>query len=327
MSNKVVKALVYGQEIELKWSDELQGYAWEINAPVDSSYQHNAEHYFPVTITATDLAGNTTTISDTKGDFKESLKLYVYETVKPTIHEVSPSNDTAINTSTPTFKFDVLDNAGSQASGYSGIDPDNISMMIKGKAIGSSSIKKEPIEGGYRCTYTSEDALADGDCTFTITVFDYDGNSATSTYTFKVDTTPPNLYIGTPNEAVSYANTEQITVAGTTADATSGAVQVRIFVSDDEKVLDGDAESYGTDQGEVTVDESGNFSKIVSLCRNGYNYITVLATDRAGKQSKVQRTVILKTDGPVFKKVELKPNRVEHGHLYTIFVQFEDDEV
>lgn len=320
MSDKIVKASVYGQEIDLIWSDELQGYVREVTAPGDSSYLHNDGHYFPVTIRATDKANNTTTISDTVGDFQDNLKLYVKEQVKPIIHNVSPAKGTAVNTSTPTFEFDIVDNAGSQTTGFSGINPETIVITVGGKSIGSDKIEKTPIDGGYHCKYMCEDAVPDGDCTFSIDASDHDGNTVEASYTFKVDTVPPTLHISSPNEEISYANTQQITIIGTTADATSSPVQINIFVSID-------ADELGISQGDVVVGENGHFEKDILLSREGENFITILATDKAGKQNTVKRTVILKTVGPKFRTVEITPSVVNCGNGYTIFVQFEEDEV
>ena len=71
----IVKATVYGQEYTLTYNSATGDYEAEVTAPSDSSYQHNSGHYFPVSISATDEAGNVTTISDTAGDFMLKSRL------------------------------------------------------------------------------------------------------------------------------------------------------------------------------------------------------------------------------------------------------------
>lgn len=306
----IVKATICGQEYTLVYNSSTKMYEAEITAPTDSSYQYNSGHYFPVTISATDDAGNITTISDTEGDFKEDLKLYVKEQIKPTVANISPSSGANIGTSNPTIEFDVLDNSNGQATGFSGINPDSIVLTVGGTSIAASAISKTAVTGGYKCSYTPTTAIADGNCTITIKVSDYDGNTSnTASVTFKVDTTPPVLNVTAPTDKIS-VNTPKIVVTGTTSDANSSPVTVAIKVN-------------GTDQGTVTVTSEGSFSKEVTLAE-GVNTITVTSTDAVGKVSTVTRTVTLKTSGLKFKTVEISPNPVNCGKTYTISVSFEE---
>lgn len=306
-----VKATIYGQEYTLVYNSSTGKYEAEITAPSDSSYQYNSGHYFPVSISATDDAGNVTTISDTEGDFKENLKLYAKEQIKPTVANISPSSGANIGTSNPTIEFDVLDNSNGQNSGFSGVNPDSVVLTVGGTSVNASAITKEAITGGYKCTYTPDTAIADGNCTITINVSDFDGNTSdTASVTFKVDTTPPVLNVTAPDDNAS-VNTPKILVIGTTSDANSSPVTVEIKVN-------------GTAQGNITVSNDGSFSKEVTLAE-GVNTIVITSTDSAGKSSTVTRTVILKTSGPVFKTVEISPNPVNCGKTYTISVSFVED--
>jgi hypothetical protein len=306
----VVKATIQGQEYSLVYNSSTGKYEAEVTAPSDSSYQFNAGHYFPVTISATDEAGNTTTISDTVGSFKENLKLYVKEQIKPTITGISPSSNAFIGTSNPKIEFTVLDNSNGQASGFAGINPDSITLTVGGASVSASVITKEAVTGGYKCSYTPSSAIADGNCTVTIRVSDYDGNTSdTASVTFKVDTTPPVLNVTSPSADGSYTNQSKFTVTGKTSDSNSSPVTVAITVN-------------GTSQGTVTVSADGSFSKEVTLAE-GTNTIVVTSTDKAGKVSTVTRTINLKTTGPVFKTVTISPNPVKCGNSYTISVTFE----
>ena len=306
-----VKVTIYGQEYNLFLNSSTGKYEAEITAPSDSSYQHNSGHYFPVSISATDEAGNVTTISDTIGDFKDNLKLYVKEQIKPTITNVSPSSGAFIGTANPTIEFTVLDNSNGQITGFSGINPDSIVLTVGGATISASDISKTAITGGYKCSYAPKTAITDGNCTITVKASDYDGNTSdTANITFTVDTTPPVLNVTAPDDNVS-VNTPKINVSGTTSDASSSPVTVEIKVN-------------GTEQGTADVASDGSFSKEVTLTE-GVNTITVISTDTVGKVSTVTRTVTLKTSGPVFKTVAISPNPVNCGKTYTISVSFVED--
>lgn len=304
-----VKATIRGQEVTLTYDSATGQYKASVTAPTDSSYQNNAGHYFPVSITATDDAGNSTTISDTEGGFTENLKLYVKERVKPKVTGVSPSSGANVTTSNPTFEFTVLDNSNGQAIGYSGINPNTISLVINGSTIPNGNIQKETVIGGYKCSYTPVDAIPDGTCTFSVKVSDYDENeSDTVTTSFKIDTVPPVLEVTYPDNGM-YTNETEIDVIGRTSDATSSPVEVVITVN-------------SKDQGDVEVSSDGSFTKSITL-DDGTNEIKITATDSAGKVSSVTRTVYLKTSAPIFKSVRIEPNPVDSGNTYTIYVEVE----
>lgn len=305
----IVKATVYGQEYTLLYDEATGNYKAKVTAPSDSSYQYNSEHYFPVSITATDEAGNVTTVNDTVGDFKENLKLYAREQIKPVVTGITPSSGAFVGTSNPTIEFNVVDNLNGQDAGFSGIDPDSIVLTVGGIKINAAAISKEPITGGYKCTYVAASAISDGNCTITVAVSDFDGNiSETAVVSFTVDTTPPVLDVASPVDKTS-VNTDEIIVSGTTSDESCSPVTIAIMVN-------------GLKQKEPVVEADGSFSAAVTLSE-GMNTITVISTDAVGKSSSVTRTVTLKTSGPKFKTVEISPNPVNCGETYTISVSFE----
>lgn len=304
-----VKANINGTDYNLTLNTSTNKYEATVTAPTASSYNHNTGHYFPVTVTVTDEAGNSSSANDTHSALGDSLKLFVREKIAPTITSASPSSGANMTTSNPTISFNLLDNSNGQTTGYSGININSLKLTVKGSTIPVANITKTPITGGYRCEYTPTTALADGNCNYTISVSDNDGNtSATTEITFKIDTQPPTLNVTSPEDGI-YTNNDVVTVSGNTSDQTSSPVTITIKVG-------------SKDQGSVTVNNDGTFSKQVNL-ENGLNTITIIATDSAGKKSTVTKTITLKTDAPVVKSVTITPNPVDAGKTYVISVEVE----
>lgn len=304
MSVKTVQAIINGVTTTLTYNSSNGKYEATITAPATSSYNNNDGHYYPVTIKATDDAGNVTTKDDTDSTLGASLRLTVQEKVAPVIAITSPTASALITNNTPTISFTVTDDD-------SGVDPDTIGITIdSGSQITGSGITKTAITGGYSCSYTPSAALSDGSHTVKIDASDNDGNAATQkSVTFKVDTVPPTLSVTVPTEG-AITNDAAVTVTGTTNDATSSPVTVTV------KLNSGIAE-------EVTVNSDGSFSKALTL-ESGVNTITVVAADSAGKTTTVTRTVTLDTGAPVIHSVTLTPNPVDAGKTYVISVEVTD---
>ena len=158
-------------------------------------------------------------------------------------------------------------------------------------------------------TYTPASALSDGSHTVTVDCKDHDGNSAAQkSTTYTVDTVPPTLNITAPVDNL-ITNKSSLTVAGTTNDATSSPVTIKVKLN-------------GADQGTVTVGTGGTFTKSITLAE-GANTIVVTATDAAGKVSTVTRTVTLDTSVPVIKSATITPNPVDAGKTMVISVTIE----
>ena len=75
----------------------------------------------------------------------------------------------------------------------------------------------------------------------------------------------------------------------------------------------------GADQGAVTVESSGAFSKAITL-REGANVIVVTATDSAGLESSVTRNVTLDTSVPQIISATIVPNPADTGETVIITV-------
>lgn len=296
MSIATVKAVINGQTYTLTRNASTGKYEATITAPDKSSYNQTG-HYYNVSVSATDDAGNSVTKDAGDSALGSSLQLRVIEKVAPVIQITSPSAGATITNNKPTISFKVTDDD-------SGVDAASITVSVDGGAA-ISDFTKTAIEGGYQCTYTPTTALADGAHTITVNAADNDGNLAdAATVNIKVDTVPPTLNLTSPTDGL-ITNQSTVEVAGTTNDVTSSPVTLTV-------------------NGEtVTVNADGSFSTTVSLTE-GENVITVVATDAAGKSSTVTRTVTLDTGLPIFHSVTITPNPVDAGRTFLISVDVTD---
>ena len=304
MAVKTVQAVINGTTVTLTYNSSTGKYEATVTAPSKSSYNVNSGHYYPVTIKATDEAGNTTTKTDTDATLGGSLKLKVKEKDAPAITISSPTAGSYITNNKPTVKWKVTD-------ADSGVNPATIGITIdSGSKVTGDSITKTAVTGGYECTYTPTAALADGSHTIKIDASDFDGNAAgQKSVTFKVDTVPPTLSITAPADKL-ITNKTAITVKGTTNDKISSPVTVTV------KLNSGAATA-------VTVESDGSFSKDLTLVV-GTNTITVVARDAAGKTTTVTRTVTVDQTAPVIKSITINPNPVDCGKTYIISVEVTD---
>lgn len=301
MAVKTVQAIINGITTTLAYNSASKKYEATITAPATSSFNNNDGHYYPVTIKATDEAGNLTTKTDADATLGSSLRLTVKEKVAPVIVITYPTASALITNNKPIIRWQVTD-------ADSGVSPNTIGVTIdSGSKVTGSIITKTAVTGGYECSYAPSAALADGSHTIKIDAIDFDGNAAAQkSVAFKIDTVPPTLSVTAPTNGL-ITNKTACTVTGTTNDATSSPVSVTV------KLNSGAAE-------DVTVGADGAFSKSITLVA-GANTITVVATDSAGKSTTVTRTVTLDTVAPTIKSVTITPNPVDAGKTYVISVE------
>lgn len=304
MAVKQVQAIINGQTYTLTLNNDTGKYEATITAPPKSSYPLDG-HYYGVTVKASDDAGNITTADQNHETLGESLRLKVKEKVAPVIAITYPTADAVITNNKPTITFKVTDDD-------SGVNPSTIGITIdSGSKITGDKIIKAKVSGGYECSFIPDTALDDGQHTIKVDASDFDGNAASQkSVTFKIDTVPPALTITSLTEGM-VTNNASITVSGNTNDATSSPVKVTV------KLNSGNAEN-------VQVAENGEFSKVLTLA-SGKNTITVVATDSAGKQTTITRTVTLNTSAPVITNVTLMPNPVDAGKTFIISVSVTDE--
>lgn len=297
MSLSTVKATINGQTYNLTLNSSTGKYEAVITAPASSSYNQNG-HYYPVSVTATDKAGNSTTVDNTDTTLGSKLQLVVKEKTPPVITITAPTAAALIVNNKPAITWTVTDDD-------SGVNLNSIGITIDSGSKITSGITKTAISNGFKCTYTPTAALADGSHTIKVDASDNDGNAATQkSVTFKVDTVPPTLSITSPANGF-ITKSSSVTVTGKTNDVTSSPVTVTV------------------NGAKVTIADDGTFTTSVSL-KEGSNTITVIATDSAGQKTTVTRTVTMDTIAPVFKSVTVTPNPVDAGKTYTISVEVTD---
>ena len=297
MAIKQVRAQVNGQWYTLTLQANGR-YEASITAPGATSFNQPGG-YYNVTVVATNTAGTSGTADASTLD---GLKLYVKEKVAPVITILSPSGGAYVTNNKQPVVFTITDEAGG-----SGVKLDSVAVKLDGSPVSAGEVTHSAISNGYSFTYTPAQALGDGDHTVTVDATDNDGNAAAQkSTTFKVDTIPPTLNVTSPTEGM-ITSTQSLTVSGTTNDATSSPVTVKISLN-------------GTDQGAVTIGGDGAFSKAVTL-KEGANVIVVTATDAAGKSSSVTRNVTLDTSVPQIVSATITPNPVDAGQTMLISVE------
>ena len=314
MTVATVKVTINGQDYDLTYNGESQYWETTITAPAETSGSNNNGNgpgvgaaaswkgYYPVTVVATDDATNTATCNDqTDGALGQACRLKVLEKVLPVATILSPTEGAYIKDSTPVISLQATDSG-------SGINPTTGSLVID-----SGTPIPITLTGSgttYTASHTPTEALGNGSHTITFTVRDYDGNvSSAASATFTIDTLPPTLEVTSPTEGL-VTNQTSINVVGIATDAHSSPVTVTISVN-------------SADQGAVSLDGEGNFTKAVTL-QNGANVITVVATDESGQSTTVTRNVTVSTTAPVIEEIIITPNPVDGGQTYTIQVKVTD---
>ena len=297
MAISQVRAHVNGQWYTLTLQANGR-YEASITAPGATSFNQPGG-YYNVTVEATNTAGTSGTADASTLD---GLKLYVKERVAPVITILSPSSGAYVTNNKQPVVFTVTDE-----SGGSGVKLGSVVVKLDGSPVSAGEVTHSAISNGYSFTYTPAQALGDGNHTVTVDATDNDGNAAAQkSTTFRVDTIPPTLNVASPTEGM-ITSARSLTVSGTTNDATSSPVTVKISLN-------------GTDQGAVTVGGDGAFSKAVTL-KEGANVIVVTATDASGKSSSVTRNVTLDTSVPQIVSATITPNPVDAGQTMLISVE------
>ncbi len=307
MAIKQVRVQINGVWTTLTLNSLTKKYEAEIAAPNITSFNQSGG-YYPITVEAEDLAGNKITKTSSDPTLGGKLRLVVKEVTAPVITVVSPSPDSQLSTNIVPLVFKLRDEANG-----SGIKLSTLRVQLDDQVLTNTSpgMVCTQVSGGYDVTYTPPSGLKDGHHVVHFSVQDNDGNmSAPRSTEFTVDTVPPVLTLTSPNQSTTYTNKNSLTVSGKTSDATSGPVKLTIKVG---SVLHED----------VPIGQGGEFSKVITLTE-GSNSIEVKSTDRVGRYTKINRTVILDTVAPVVNAVTITPNPVNTGKSFIISIDAVD---
>lgn len=303
MSVQSVKVIIDGIETALSLNADTGLYEGNIIAPGKSSYNVNADHYYPITVKATDDAGNDTIVNDSDATLGSFLRLVVLETTGPVIETVSPTDDSHIASGTPTITWKVTDDD-------SGVNADTIGVSIDGAEIITDGIAKSVITKGYQCSYAVADVLADGSHTFMFYSDDNDGNSAVQrTLNIVIDTTPPELSVSSPRNNL-VTNQSTIVLSGETNDTNSNPVVVTYTLN-------------GGSEVDVSVASDGTFCANIDI-ENGANTLVVKSTDAVGKSSSITRVVTMDTSAPVISDISISTATVSTGDVFSVSVKVTD---
>lgn len=299
MAVQSVRAQINGTWYTFTYNSSIGKYqSVNAHAPGQTSYNLTGG-YYPVIAEATNTAGTTTTVTTSDPTVGDSLKLVVKERIAPVITIASPTNGAYVSNNQQPIVFTVVDEQGG-----SGINSASITVKVDNTVV--SNVTKTAITNGFSCTATPS-TMTDGSHTITIDASDNDGNAATQkSVTITVDTVPPTLNITSPTDGLITAEAA-LTVQGMTNDSTSSPVTIAITLN-------------GTSQGSVTVNADGSFTKSITLAE-GNNTIAITATDKAGKTTTINRSVVLDTTSPQILSVSISPNPADAGASITITVE------
>ena len=298
MAIQTVQANVNGTWHTLTYNPDNHRWEATITAPGATSFNQPGG-YYNVQVRATNTAGTEGTAD---GSTLPGLQLIVKETVAPVITITSPSNGARVTNSNQPVTFTVIDEAGG-----SGVDLESVVVKLDGSAASAGEVTHSAVTNGYSFTFTPASPMGDGSHTVTVDASDNDGNAAEQkSTTFIVDTVAPSLNVTSPTDGL-ITNSASITVTGTTNDATSSPVTVTVQLN-------------SQDQGAVTVESNGSFSKAITLA-NGANVIVVTSTDQAGKSTSVTINVTLDTSVPQIVSATITPNPVDAGETMVISVR------
>jgi hypothetical protein len=194
---------------------------------------------YTFTVTVTDAAGNSASASRT----------FSIDTVAPTVSITAPPGGTQTNDTTPTFTFTT------------GGSPSTITC-----AIGTQS-------GPCTTSYTPT-ALTAGTYTFTVTVADAAGNTASATRSITIDLTPPTVSI---TSGPSGPTNDRTPTFGFTTGGSPSSIVCRV--------------------GSQTANCTTSYTANPALADGSYTF-TVTVTDAAGNSASATRSFSVDTVGP-----------------------------
>lgn len=258
MALTTVRAKLDGHWITLAYNEATGRYEgnWVLTDLGIGTSIHQPGGYYSVEVEAANQNGETASIS---GEQLPALRLVVQETTAPVLTLASPQPG-YLTTAAPVFLFDSMDEAGG-----SGVDPDSFTVSQPG------TVTHEAVSGGYRFTWTPAAPWVDGSHTVTASVRDHDGNEASVSGSYTVDTVPPVMAVKAPYLR-HIVDEESVEITVEASDAGTGVASVVA--------------------GGVTLTPTGNIYTGAVPLAIGENTIQVAAADRAGNRTAAELYMI-----------------------------------
>ena len=306
-----------------RYKAELKGdhYEVQVQAPAKSSWPE-ADHVYKLTVGATDMAGNTETVTSDDATYGNQLKLRVLETSKPTITVIKPQNTSVYGKTSVDFEFELKD------EGWSGINIDAINFYVNGEGVhcvyimsdgtiagsgvlGRSDAVIREVENNSNghhklsLTYTAKN-LSDGQCTYSLEIADNDGNKSDKVEgNFIVATAAPTLVVDTPTDNL-ITNDGTVKVSGH-ASMTDPNAKIEANVT------------INVNGNEVTAEigPDGKFEKTVTI-PDGEATVTITAKSNNGKETVVTRTMTVDKTKPVITDIVTTPLTTNVNGMITV---------
>lgn len=296
-----------------RYKAELKGdhYEVQVQAPAKSSWPE-ADHVYKLTVGATDIAGNTETVTSDDATYGNQLKLRVLETSKPTITVIKPQNASVYGNDYVDFEFELND------EGWSGINRSAIAFKVDGKVI-TENKTESPVADAYdldkgtnneghertKLNYIASN-LSNGQHTYSLEIEDNDGNkSEVVNGNFIVSTSAPTLVVDTPTDNL-ITNDGTVKVSG------------HASITDPNVKIEGNVIIY-VNGNEVTAEigPDGKFEKTVTI-PDGEATVTITAKSTNGKETVVTRTVTVDKTKPVITDIVTTPLTTNVNGMITV---------
>lgn len=296
-----------------RYKAELKGdhYEVQVQAPAKSSWPET-DHVYKLTVGATDMAGNTETVTSDDATYGNQLKLRVLETSKPTITVIKPQNTSVYGNDYVDFEFELND------EGWSGINRSAIAFKIdgtvltenktSGPAVNAYDLDKGTNNEGHEQTKLNYRAtgLSNGQHTYSLEIADNDGNKSDKVEgNFVVATAAPTLVVDTPSDNL-VTNDGTVKVSGHASMTDPNAkIEANVTIS--------------VNGNEVTAEigPDGKFEKTVTI-PDGEATVTITAKSNNGKETVVTRTVTVDKTKPVITDIVTTPLTTNVNGMITV---------
>lgn len=296
-----------------RYKAELKGdhYEVQVQAPAKSSWSE-ADHVYKLTVGATDMAGNTETVTSDDATYGNQLKLRVLETSKPTITVIKPQNASVYGNDYVDFEFELND------EGWSGINRSAIVFKVDGRVITENKTESPSADAydldegtnneGHERTKLNYIAsqLSNGQHTYSLEIADNDGNKSEAVNgNFIVSTSAPTLVVDTPTDNL-ITNDGTVKVSG------------HASMTDPNVKLEGNV-IIDVNGNEVTVEvgPDGKFEKTVTI-PDGETTVIITAKSTNGKETVVTRTVTVDKTKPVITDIVTTPLTTNVNGMITV---------